>query len=509
MKPGPVAPPAYRPQSAQPQPKRFGTPGGAPPAYRPYTAATQAKPAEARYAPVPDRLKAPALPIAATPFRAGARAVLQRAQQPQYAEVRQQVAKSQYTPAEQKQILKERAEKDARLQLLKDLARPQVLTLPQKQIDIQKSIQDELERIPAVQNSFVAGLGAVLLPEELHDDTSRNITLSRFIDPPEPRAKLSVWCFSEIAKNKPLADLIVANTVRTMQQAGQIAYLRSSGLTKGNSAVIVEVHYYRNRDPNQTGMHKDTLGETLFVNLNYMNEEEISGPEYVFNPRPVETHEDLLDSHLPDRAYSDLNSVKAGLAKPTQVEWAGNVPRYGVVVFADEFIHHATPTTTHREVIGYDIKTYLQDKHPAAYANAEKQRFTTKAKPLRNRITKELWQMAQDTTGKKFTRPELRHAGMRDAKIDILLDQYIRTDSETGARVGWASVSIPGSKRAEILEPGPQGRPALPRTISSTHLYDQDPSKRPKTVVSDRKSPRPRQFFRTWVRAVRRRGRSF
>ena len=502
------APPVYRPASgAQTGAGAQMKPGSsAPPAYRLHVTAMQAKPIAAEHKPTPNRPKVPASPIVPAPFRSRTPAVLQRAEQPQYQKTREQVEKSQYTREEEAQLRKERAERIKNAQLLTNIARPQVLTLPSSQIKMQKEIEERLEKIAAVRVELV-GLGGVLLPEDLSESADENISASRFIDPPEPRAKMP-WFFQEVKVDEYLVRAIVANTIRTMHQAGQIAYLRSSGLTKGGSAVIVEVHYYRDRNPNQTGMHKDTLGETLFVNLNYTNEEEISGPEYIFNPRPVESHEDLLYKQLPERALSDLERVRAALPKPTRVEWAGNIPRYGVVAFADELIHHATPTTAHRGADALDIKKYLVAKHPTAYANAENNKFTSNQKTGNTRITKELWEMANDRTNKKFRRPELRAAGMPDQSIDILMDQYIKNDSkDSSKRVGWASVSIPGSERAEILESYPQGRP-LTRTISTTHLYDQDLSKRPKPLIDARKQPK-RRFFRTWVRAVRRQGRAF
>ena len=57
------------------------------------------------------------------------------------------------------------------------------------------------------------------------------------------------------------------------------------------------MHYYRARDKEMAGFHKDTRGQTLFVNLNYHIEDQqqqglaTRGPEYVVNPSPNVTHD--------------------------------------------------------------------------------------------------------------------------------------------------------------------------------------------------------------------------
>src|SRR5437763_6814445 len=70
-------------------------------------------------------------------------------------------------------------------------------------------------------------------------------------------------------KQHGLTRLVVENTLKTMIDSGEVEYLRKGGLPNDEWKILIEVHYYRQRGVSATGFHKDTQGETLFVNLNY------------------------------------------------------------------------------------------------------------------------------------------------------------------------------------------------------------------------------------------------
>lgn len=382
--------------------------------------------------------------------------------------------------------------------LLTDLAKPKVLVLPQTRIDMQKEIRQRLETYPEINQKRVSlvGLGAVELPEILPEySTSGIISRCRFVDAPEPRAQgMSLWAYDLIKNDTDLTQRLVINTIRTMEQAGQLAYLKKSGLTGGSSVVLVEIHYYRDRDQSSTAFHKDTVGETLFVNLNYLNDDEIAGPEYILNPRPVTSHEEKIRASLPAKAYRDLLKVRTRLSAPTKIKWAGNLPAYGVVAFTDETIHHATPLTEHRTVYSADLKTYLQNIHPQAYQLAE-QMFGHSTENLRlpyignaPPISKQLFDMANvpPSAGKWYNRTVLRAAMMPANQIDELLD----TSGKRG------HVAIQG-QTTPIIDPNGATK-TLHRKISRIQLNDAE---------FPRQATGPRSFFRTWVRTIRRENR--
>jgi len=306
---------------------------------------------------------------------------------------------------------------------------------------------------------------------------------------------VSLWAYDVIRDDHELKALLVKNTILTMEKAGQIAYLRSSGLTGGNSNIIVEIHYYRNRDQSSIAFHKDTVGETLFVNLNYLNKEEIAGPEYILNPRTVASHEMEIQDRLPAKAYRDLVKVRNRLVAPTKIKWAGNIPKYGVVAFTDELIHHATPLTEHRTVYSDDLKRYLQANYSDEYLLAasvhgysDQLNKDIRYNPNSRPISKKLFEMANVplSAAKYYSRTDLQTAKMPPDQIDELLDLL-------GNR---GMVGIQGGS-SPILDPLGNTK-TLHRKISQIKL---DAPEFPL------QSTAPRSFFRTWVRAIRKENR--
>jgi hypothetical protein len=458
--------------------------------------------------------------------------------------------------------------------LLRGLAEPKVFQPTNDRIEMQQQVADRLEEIlkrnsktrwkhdprltidqildqklPDAREPLV-GLGAILFPQVFPDTVSGLISRCKLIEAPEPRAKGMAWFRPHMLDQNLERDIII-NTVRTMEQAGQIEYLRASGLAGEDSYIVVEVHYYRERVQKMTGFHKDTVGQTVFVNLNYLNkDEEIAGPEFVVNPRNVAAHEQQIAETLPTRYLDDLAKARRKLLPPTKIKWAGNLPRYGVVTFTDELVHHATPSIALTEVTPVEIEAYRNRIHKKPENN-----------PTNDDVDQDLklWSLVRE--GKKKNRGDLLAAGIKEAHVNALIataeprahvvsiagvaldevspgkiEAYRKSihkkpeDNPTNDDVdqdlklwslaregkkkkrrdllaagikeahvnvlmatGEAAVgTIPGSM-SEIVGPG---QPALSRKISKVLLNPQ-----PQTVpkVSDK----PRTFFRSWVRTIK------
>ena len=159
-----------------------------------------------------------------------------------------------------------------------------------------------------------------------------------------------------IQHNKSLKKDIVKHVINTLKAAGQIDYLKRSGLTGGDWRILVEVHYYWRRSTDVYGgsFHKDTKGQTVFVNLSFINAHEIAGPEYILNPRPVMSHDKNIGGSLPLGFLDDLSHVRRALPQPTGIE-ATKIPAFEIVSFIDEAIHHATPVPGGRTVERDDV----------------------------------------------------------------------------------------------------------------------------------------------------------
>lgn len=306
--------------------------------------------------------------------------------------------------------------------------------------------------------------------------------------------------------------LVVMNTIATMIKAKQFEYLRTSGVVGPGWRVIVEIHYYRDRSTAGPNLHKDTLGDTMFVNLNYTNETPMPGPEWVLNPPLVDTHEQRLAQTLPQQFRDDLEETRA-LPTPTTIETAP-LPAHGVVAFVDEAIHHATPLVGHRGLppgrlreflkADRDFKDLFDEAFKAFTASVKKSTGTsapwwsssevlTKLPDTDKNRWGALLALCDSSPGGGVPRPVLLKAGMTMEQIDRAL---LSADLAS-----FTSVQIPGRARTDpqnlgrIPIVGDDGQPLpLQRKMSGLAMADQLPPKLPAKT--------PRRFFRTWVRAV-------
>jgi hypothetical protein len=293
-------------------------------------------------------------------------------------------------------------------------------------------------------------------------------------------------------------------TLLTMMAAHQLEYLRKSGFVGKGWKVLVEIHYYRRRqDVGMDALHKDTYGETLFVNLNYDTDVDIPGPEYVLNPAVVQEHEARIEELLPQKFLDDLRWVREQLGKPTEINIAAIKP-HQFVAFVDEAIHHMSPQLGGRTVSGKQVaafleKTYGQDlvknakTARAAFRDANSgigsylRYLTNTAKPFADYLKgasadeAKMWFNLMEIAENPDTQVDrlaLLDAGMSGDLIDKLLDEYWP---------GYRKVAIPRAAKVPLADA------PLKRQASDDALNKRVPA----PAVGDRR------FFRTWVRVVR------
>ena len=280
--------------------------------------------------------------------------------------------------------------------------------------------------------------------------------------------------------------------------------------------MVIEVHYYRDRPKTSSNLHKDTLGQTMFVNLNYTNEKDLPGPEWVENPPLHETHEQLLEENLPPQFLKDLEPTR-DLGKPTLIK-TGIVPPSGVVSFVDETIHHATPLLGHRDIKLKEVRKFMSEDpdfaelYPVAmkaYTKSQKKPSGLFKKFQSTKEFKDLFKVALDETQKdvwrslmelcsgadgfEVNRPTLLHHGMLNDQIDRLLSGY--------GPSSFNSVNIPSRARKD-------------GSLERLKMTTDDEGKKPLQLtrqMSQRALTKDlpvdpggeRRFFRTWVRAVK------
>jgi hypothetical protein len=406
-----------------------------------------------------------------------------------------QLARRPSTP-DLRQLWTKRQPSPSKAQMLTDLAQPQTFSGPER--EIQQELGTRLEEIgdrqfPALS---VFGIGGVLLPEVLPDDPEELIRNCRLIDPPNPSVASKLSFLDHGDDGQKLKDSIIRNTVATMLRAGQIDYLKGTDLTHGQSRILVEVHYYRDRDQSQLGFHKDTKGQTLFVNLNFQNDREIAGPEYIVNPPPVAAHDQRTQATLPQTFRTHMAEAQKKLPAPVEIG-ASRIPPFGVVAFTDELIHHATPLYGHRKITGADLDAYLKETSPNDYwwaSTALGKAYTwvtsffwkTDAATVRFR---NLVDIAKNSDV-QYDRTQLSAMGLTKAQIDELLTKSdpARGTTQKPQRFPFERVDIPNAGQSPIRP----GQPPLERRMSTDYSKGDLPGQ----VAGKRK------FFRTWVRSI-------
>jgi len=299
-------------------------------------------------------------------------------------------------------------------------------------------------------------------------------------------------------------------------------------------------------------MHKDTLGQTLFVNLNYTNEQEMSGPEFIVNPPLQAEHEQAIEENLPAEFMSDLKYVRGAVGQPKLIK-AGTVAPHGFVSFVDEAIHHSTPLIGHREVSATNVRLFLENETPfkdhyrqalAAWNKSQEKPAEVKAgflgslfgskpkQPPPPKSFAELFQANVEVKEKvrwealfgitegdgrtKLDRPVLYKAGLSEDDVDLLLSQY-GPDTFTSAQIpakarkegkGEARAPFwktPPTKEAEgrkIVLKREMSQKALDRQLPRVAVQSGDIKEGQFASEKYAKTGR-RAFFRTWVRAVR------
>lgn len=384
------------------------------------------------------------------------------------------------------------------------LAKPQVFKGPEIELQgqIVKGLEEQINRLGEVEQRLYAAntcVGGIELTVSPDSNLRALISSARLID-------LAGNCIGkssyDLAKAAGVDRQIVTNTLATMETAGQLDYLRKSGIIGEEWKVIVEVHYYRDRNRGLTKFHKDTAGQTLFVNLNFVNDEPVPGPEFVVNPGSTEGYDRYMAEHMPRTFVDDVQAAKRIHGTPTKIGMTV-IPEKGVVAFVDEAIHHKTPTLGHRTTSGGAIAFALSKKCPEEYKNVKagydkyKKRWTNWWE-FTTYIDRKYHKRAGDwlklltkieASSTRFDRKELK---AMLPKIDSLnVDTLIEELVEEGGASDFGEASFKFAKVTQVPVKRP-GQAPLQRQMSQELL----------TGTAPQAVPGKRTFFRTWVRAV-------
>ncbi|HEY5878793.1 MAG TPA: hypothetical protein VIU11_07775, partial [Nakamurella sp.] len=257
--------------------------------------------------------------------------------------------------------------------LLTKMATPKAFDGPDVEVrdQIIVKLEAQLEDLPDLKSKAVVYLGSVVL-ENLPAGMEEFAEWSGHQDTKETDSSI-LPSLNAVAVTKAagVGKELASYTLKVMNAAGQLDYLRKSGFVGEEWSIVVEMHYYRDRPKDNPNMHKDTIGQTLFVNLDYITTERDAGPEYIVNPPLIATHERKVAQTLPDEFLKDLKKARKNLDPASSIDVVELQPNQ-VVAFVDELIHHSTPLVEHREVKSKELKEFLKqdadfkDLYPAA-----------------------------------------------------------------------------------------------------------------------------------------------
>jgi GNAT superfamily N-acetyltransferase len=428
--------------------------------------------------------------------------------------------------------------------ILRKLAEPKVFNCPD--VNEQRIIAKKLDALIEDKKTERVGgssyaiipvycVGGIELPGDLDnfDLLLNNVELKPIASDAIPSS-----CYDAINHDDQLKKGIVRLMLKTLKMAGQIDYIKSARLDPEEWQILVEVHYLYSRGKTESQLHKDTLGETLFVNLNYISENEMLGPEYIVAPPTVEEHEKNIINSLPQRFLDDLKGAREGLPQAPEIG-SCIIPPHGFVSFVDELVYHATPLWGHR-TIRFTSLPDLLNKLPEGDAFRRNQtKFEANRKMIEDKTTENarkssirqllpsfsnlklekiekpwealletLEEMKNNTYGGKttFDRITLKKCGLDNDLIERLLNM------ECSER---RTVSIPRTGADKTPKKHPTDRmPKIHPIILEEGAKPLERRGKPLTrTMSERAMskaglPPPvagrRSFFRTWVRAVRR-----
>lgn len=173
----------------------------------------------------------------------------------------------------------------------------------------------------------------------LQTDAQNALNLEPSNKPIEPQVAQAIT--ARFVNDNALRARIRQNVLSTLLGAGQYQWILANWTSISQTHdVYIDVDFYPNRMPDRGGLlHKDSIGETLFVNLTYNNPQAGASPEYAYDNQGHAPYE----QNFPQSAHTLLADTRqANQGKPDTIEGV-DLPAHGRVSFIDPAIWHATP----------------------------------------------------------------------------------------------------------------------------------------------------------------------
>ncbi len=291
-----------------------------------------------------------------------------------------------------------------------------------------------------------------------------------------------------------------------MRKNGQLNYIENQKWFKtGTYRVEIDVNFTPAREYGNInlGWHKDTGGDTIFVNLIFNNTKKIPGTEWTLDLLPFSKEKKkILLLNMPEKTIEKIEEVREILKKEKNRKIHGGIlPPNGYVSWVDELIWHSSPYLANRST--------FRDKETVFRMMGDGFGADTYEIMLRIAMTKETvlnkWclKTIPEFSEEKFDF-EIAREIYKKGYNKYSFAEELKRDLE---KIDWSkvkmrtSLGISNDKDSDVLGSKKigesTGMSGLERTNSKTGML-----KKLKELMKGRENE-TRTFIRTWVRIVK------
>ena len=294
-----------------------------------------------------------------------------------------------------------------------------------------------------------------------------------------------------------------------MRSNGQLAYIeRQDWYTNTACEIHIDLNFYYDRDMSSDGilgMHKDTGGDNLFVNLIFNNQVDTPATEWTQDREAAKgvkaaTMADLM----PEEMVTSINQTKEQLGTTAfavgenKIE-GGTLPPLAFVSWVDELIWHSTPTLSNRMKWVSNEKAaekLIEVWNDAKYEGYRSEAIFTMSEVAGNVVYDERKRVeAEGGTFDMKTWNQTEKA-LKSGKMQEEIKQFKWMAVNTGKFSGRAGIELDTDERTGVTEASdvPTGVGGRDRANSNAATL--------KKVKEAAANQTKRSFIRTWVRVV-------
>jgi hypothetical protein len=295
-----------------------------------------------------------------------------------------------------------------------------------------------------------------------------------------------------------------------MRANGQLAYIqRQNWYTSTDCEIHVDLNFYYDREMDasgQLGMHKDTGGDNLFVNLIFNNKEDTPGTEWTQDREIAKgIKQQTMAKIMPEEMIKTINDAKqqmnTALAGGKETIEGGTMKPLAFVSWVDELIWHATPTLAQRMRWGSD-----KEAADALLGNW----YNAKYKPWRQEAIFTMSEVAGNLVYDERQRVQ-KDGGVFDMKTWDKKEEALK--SETGNldqlvdainKFPWTAFKWTGRSGNELdtdAKTGVTEQSHVPTGVAGRNRANSN-AKTLQEVTEAAAKQKKRSFIRTWVRVV-------